>query len=183
MARVKVIRSRGTVERFSDASALLNAPGDYVYVVRGVPRSIVMQCPDGCGEVITVNLDRRTGPAWRLFKQGDRVTIYPSVWKETGCKAHFIVWNNRLLWCDLYERANWENESLVAAVRRALPRAGSSPVHFEEVALQLEAVPWEALWACQTLERRGEAISSARGTKFAASSGRQTSPTSIDVLV
>lgn len=182
MARVKAIQLRGTVERFSEASALLKAPGDYVFVVRGVLRSIVMQCPDGCGEVITVNLDRRTGPAWRLFKQGDRLTIYPSVWKETGCQAHFIVWNNRLLWCDVYEQADWGNESLVTAVRRALPRAGASPVHFEEVALQLKAVPWEVLWACQALERRGEAVSSARGTKFAASGELQTSTTSIDEL-
>lgn len=182
MPRVNILQLRGTGERFSEASALLKAPGDYAFITRGVPRSIIMQCPDGCGEVITVNLDRRSGPAWRAFRQANLLTIYPSIWKETGCKAHFIVWNNRLLWCDQYETTDWDNETLIATVHRVLPGVGLPHVHFEEVALQLEAVPWEVLWACQALEHRGKAVSSARGTKFA-TAGNRTTSTNFDVKV
>jgi hypothetical protein len=72
------------MERYSEAVTKLHSPGDYVLVVRGLPRTIVMVCPDGCGENITINLDRRTGKAWRKFEAGGKLTIYPSVWRDTA---------------------------------------------------------------------------------------------------
>lgn len=54
---------RGQVEYRDEATSLVTEPGDLVLVVRGRPRSVVIGCPDGCGEVLTVNLD----PCQRLW--------------------------------------------------------------------------------------------------------------------
>lgn len=183
MSRVKSIRRRGTVERFSETGPLLKSPGDYVLIVRGVPRSIVMQCPDNCGEVITINLDRRSGPAWRIFESQRSLTIYPSVSRPTGCKAHFIVWNNRVVWCDGNDTLEWDDLSLVARVRAALPAIGYPHKHFEEIASELGAIPWEVLWACRHLERAGAAGSSARGAKFGAATHASKAGDGIDFKV
>jgi len=125
--------------------------------VRGVPRGLVMQCPDGCGEVLTVNLDPRTDKAWRLYRYRDQVTLYPSVWRHDGCKAHFIVWRNIVLWCDSHDGVKWEDVALVAAVRSELGRVPQRFRHFDEIAARLSAVPWEVSWACDQLVREGAA--------------------------
>jgi hypothetical protein len=181
--RAKKIIHRGVVQRYAEAVGELKAPGDAVIVTRGVPRSIVMQCPDGCGEVVTVNLDRRTGPAWRFFERRDRLTIYPSVWRDSGCRAHFIVWNNAILWCDGYDAdaPKWDDRELAAAVERILPPPGKPHRHFEEIASQLDAIPWEVLWACRSLERAGVAESSERGTRFGLLPPQSVSTSRIDI--
>lgn len=93
------VRKCGTTEYRDAANALLEWPGDAVLVERGVPRSFVMRCPDGCGETLTINLDRRTGKAWRLRVNKDStVSLYPSVWKADGCRSHFVVRNSRIIW-------------------------------------------------------------------------------------
>lgn len=182
MARVKTIVSRGTVERYADAVTLLKAPGDYVFVVRGVPRSIIMKCPDDCGEVLTINLDQRAGPAWRTYRRSGLLTVYPSVWRESGCRAHFIIWRDHLLWCDWYETAESTDEKLLESLKLILPPVGKEHAHYEDFALQLDAVPWDVLWACRKLERAGIAVSSERGSKFGAR-GPRPAPTSIDIKV
>ena len=172
MPKARTIRSCGITQRYSEAMGLLRAPGDYVTVVRGVPRSIVMQCPDGCGELLTVNLDRRSGPAWRSYERNGKLTVYPSVWRETGCKAHFVIWRDHLLWFDGYDTRSGADPGLVEAVQRALPGPGAAHRHYEEIADELSEIPWEVLWVCQTLTREGRAVSSERATKF----GRATKP-------
>ena len=92
---------KGIVNKYAGAIAQLNKPGDCTIVIRGVPRTVVMMCPDGCGETIAVNLDGRVGKAWRKYEHNEKLTIYPSVWRDTGCRAHFIVWNDQILWCDV----------------------------------------------------------------------------------
>jgi hypothetical protein len=98
-APAKRIRDRGKVESRHDADALLERPGDVVMVDRGRPRSLVLSCPDGCGSVLTINLEPRSGKAWRLYRQGDSISLFPSVWRDNGCRAHFVLWHDRLLWC------------------------------------------------------------------------------------
>jgi hypothetical protein len=183
VSRVKTIARHGVVERYSEAVANLKAPGDTVVVTRGVPRSVVMQCPDGCGEVVTLNLDRRTGPAWRIFERNSRLTIFPSVWRDSGCRAHFIVWNNEILWCDRDDVAAWNDRELLAAVQKALPPPTHAHRHFEEIATALDSVPWEVLWACRSLERAGVAKSSERGTKFGRTDVRSSPTHRIDVKI
>jgi hypothetical protein len=63
---VTTISLKGVAERQPEAAKLIAKAGDVALVERGVLRSLVICCPDGCGEVITVNLDSRSGPAWRI---------------------------------------------------------------------------------------------------------------------
>lgn len=95
------IRQRGTTEYRDEANVLLEKPGDAVLVERGVPRSLVMRCPDGCGETLTINLDRRAGKAWRMHAEKNAtLSLYPSVWKADGCRSHFVVRQSRIIWCE-----------------------------------------------------------------------------------
>ena len=163
MAKAVKVCSKGEVERFSEAIAKLSEPGDYATVVRGVPRSIVMRCPDGCGETITVNLDRRAGPAWRKYVRADLMTIYPSVWRESGCEAHFIVWNNKIVWCGPREEpASFAiDDQLLDQVLSILPTVGG--VHYEDVAETAGLIPWDVHWVCRHLVSVGAAVQATKG--------------------
>jgi hypothetical protein len=166
MPRAKNIRLKGVVERHADAVALTVEPGDVAIVSRNGLRSLAIQCPDGCGDVLSVNLDARTGPAWRLFRKEGTLTLYPSVWKKSGCEAHFIVWKDDLIWCDVYEMGSWHDDRTKKRIWEVLPKAGSEHRHFEAIAAELDLIPWEAYWACRLLESDGVAVSSQRGTYF-----------------
>lgn len=164
MPRSSTIAKQGVTERFSDAIAKLRRPGDYVTVIRGVPRSIIMSCPDGCGETLTVNLDRRAGPAWRTYERGGKLTIYPSVWRETGCKAHFIVWKDRIIWCGPAERVEARQSDNELNERVYAQLSTQNFVHFEQIAEQLDSIPWEVYWSCHDLMRSGKAAEGKVGT-------------------
>ncbi len=70
-------------------------------VERGRPRSVVLQCPCGCGELLVLNVDRAAGSAWRLRRREGRITLMPSVWRTSGCRSHFILWENRVWLCSV----------------------------------------------------------------------------------
>jgi len=174
MSRVKSLEIRGQAERHSDAMALVPKAGDAAMVVRERLRSIAIRCPDGCGEVISVNLDPRSGPAWKMYQQDGALTIYPSVWKESGCRAHFIVWRNRLLWCDTYDSPHWKDDNVKQRVQRQLPASGTAHAHFEELAAKLGLIPWEVLWACHSLVSEKIAVASEKATRFGLASPTKT---------
>lgn len=88
----------------SEARAMITGfPSRIAIIERGRPRSVLFQCPCGCGDVVVVNLDRSVDRAWRLRIRSGRVTLMPSVWRTTGCRSHFVLWNNRIWWCKLGE--------------------------------------------------------------------------------
>ena len=157
MARAVKINYLGVVARYSEAMGKLRKPGDCVSVVRGTPRAIVMSCPDGCGETLTINLDRRIGPAWRKYEKNDHLTVYPSVWRESGCRAHFIIWRNSILWCGPSEDyvGTHTEEHLLPLVLAKL--STTTYRHYEVIADALEINPWEVFWACKDLVRAGKA--------------------------
>ena len=62
----RMVRLVGDAEYRDQAEATLKAPGDASMVFRARPRSIVMACPDGCGETLVINLDSRADKAWRF---------------------------------------------------------------------------------------------------------------------
>jgi hypothetical protein len=157
VTKVNRVISKGVAQRFGEAISRLQNPGDYVVVIRGVPRTIVMACPEGCGETLTVNLDRRSGPAWRKYERKGALTIFPSVWRESGCRAHFIVHNDHILWCDSYGYSEGSiDEASVAEVFKKLPQ--DSFISYELLAEDLQAIPWEVLWICRRLVRQGRAL-------------------------
>ena len=134
---------------------MLVEPGSTVLVHRGVARSIAMQCPDGCGEQLTINLDNRAGPAWRHYLRGDELSIYPSVWREGGCKSHFIVWQSRIYWCD-WDDLDVPSDDTIQSIKAALSRTLRSYI---AIADELQLVPWAVLSACHHLCQLREAES------------------------
>ncbi len=143
---------KAEVKERHEANPLLRAPGDVALVHRGVLRSLVLACPDGCGELLTINLDARTGKAWRVYGTPEEFSLFPSVWRETGCKSHFILWRSRIYWCDWDDKLETPIEEVVQLVHRCLSHELSSYV---DIADSLEVVPWAVLSACHRLVKEG----------------------------
>lgn len=145
-----------------DASAYLKQPGDAVIVVRQVPRWLIMACPCGCGSELPINLDRRTGPAWRLYESQNGTSVYPSVWRDTDCESHFIIWRGKILlfgprgddwWLDEEELGETK---LLGLVFETLSVREQS---IEEISDQIAgSVPWDVLQCCRKLCRKWKAI-------------------------
>lgn len=139
---------KGEVVHRHEADELLSHPGAAALVRRGVLRSIVIACPDGCGEQLTINLDSRAGPAWRYYGSGSETSLFPSVWRDSGCRSHFIVWRSRIYWCDWSEELEVPLADVVERVRGAL---GTRLESYASIADRLELVPWAVLSACHRL--------------------------------
>lgn len=61
--------------------------------------SVGFKCPCGCGSVVELLLFEEAKPHWRCsFDDNNIPTIYPSVWLDTGCKAHFWIKSGRIYW-------------------------------------------------------------------------------------
>jgi hypothetical protein len=156
MSRANHFTLIGEVAYRHEADERLRGPGTAVLVNRGVPRSLVISCPDGCGDTLTINLDGRSGPAWRFYSNRKGPSLFPSVWRDNGCRSHFIIWQSRIYWCD------WKDDVLVGSdsiledqVSKALePKF----VSYVSIADQLGEVPWAVLVACNQLVSTGQAI-------------------------
>lgn len=59
-----------------------------------------MMCPCGCKQVINLNLLQKVRPRWSVKEHKDgTVTLTPSVWRQNGCRSHFILRQGRIQWC------------------------------------------------------------------------------------
>lgn len=135
-----------------EADALLNNESAVV-VRRGRPRSLVLKCPDGCGDTLTINLDDRAGKAWRLYAPSNGVfSLYPSVWRDDGCRAHFIIWNSTIYLLDrndspaLPRATNTEHKILNALSDR--------PLSLDDLLSAIGGNPWEVRIACDALQHQ-----------------------------
>jgi hypothetical protein len=162
MTGARLLRFQGTVSTRGEASAHLKSPGDAVLIERGRPRLLLLSCPCGCGEHFPINLDSRAGPAWRLYgNRNTGLSLYPSVWRESGCGSHFVIWRDKIFLFGPYEedldtspQAD-ETAQLIDVVHERLPNA--QLILFSEVAEALDAIPWDVLSACRRLVRLGRA--------------------------
>ncbi|WP_366925249.1 MULTISPECIES: DUF6527 family protein [Sphingomonadales] len=160
-----VVSSRAAVDLH------LASPGDAVLILRGEPRWLLIQCPCGCGEEIPINLDSRAGKAWRIYGISNRqLTLFPSVWRDTGCRSHFIVWRDKVMWC-----GGWRSQgsvaptvpdfaTLVQEVEASWPHEGWTS--FVTIADALGQIPYDVQEACHHLTREGfliEGIGDLRG--------------------
>ena len=130
------------------AGALLNSAGDAVLIQRGTPRWLVLRCPCGCGEDIPVNLDARAGKAWRLYRgRLTGLSLFPSVWRDSGCQSHFIVWRDSILMIGTgYGQTASPRDSLdLATLSRKVLDAWPHDrlVSYVEVADVLQEIPWD----------------------------------------
>ena len=152
--KVGAVKLRGIVESQGDVKSLLHKTGDMVLVKRGRPRSVSMLCPCGCGDQIIVNLDNRIGPAWILYNKLNKYSLYPSVWRESGCESHFILWDNKVLWFDY--GSWWDDQEDLELDEKVfdffkMKRA----LHYMDIADRMEKIPWEILCSCRRLAKRG----------------------------
>jgi hypothetical protein len=155
-------RLLGEAEYRDEGDALLQVPGDAVLIRRGALRSLLMRCPDGCGETLVVNLDPRSGKAWWFDIRRGEPTLFPSVWREGGCGSHFIVWRGTILWCDRFEEGNAEPPYDADLERRVLAVLQKDRLRSaKDVAAEIDEIPWEVMRAGRALVRRGFAISGA----------------------
>lgn len=162
MKSEKKVRLRAVVSSRTEASNYLKSAGDAVLVNRGLPRLLLLACPCGCGEQLPINLDHRAGPAWRLYRgRNDALTLYPSVWRESGCESHFIIWRDQIfLFDDAEDNLDDSSQSDEAlpnheAVLERIPNTGM--ISFFDIAEGLGAVPWDVLRLCRQLVRSGRA--------------------------
>ena len=155
----KRIRFCGTVSTRSEAAGMLAAAGDAVLIERGRPRLLLLSCPCGCGEEFPINLDPRAGPAWVLYGRSNALSLFPSVWRESGCRSHYVIWRGRIL---LFRRYDDDFDAVpetegefpsVDAVLAQLPLGTEVP--FAEVAKTLNAIPWDILRICRQLVQKG----------------------------
>jgi hypothetical protein len=146
---------RGTAARYSEAAALLQEPGDCAIVERGgTRRQIVIACPDGCGEKLSINLDPRSGPAWRLYERRRQWSLFPSIDKTSGCRSHFILWGGHITWCD-FEGGGAEPEWPSTIADRVLEfLRAAQPASYVAIAEELDEIPWDVLAACHHLVRQ-----------------------------
>lgn len=157
MKKANRIRDRGSVEFRHEADAKLERPGDFVLVLRGVLRSIVLRCPDDCGDILTINLDSRAAKAWRFYRKHNQVSLFPSVWRDTGCRSHFIVWHHVIQWCDW----GYDNDEILIddeenIRRKILEQSNDQWQHFSDIAEVIDAIPWDVNRSCGALSNLGQ---------------------------
>lgn len=164
---VSKIRNLGVVQTQQEGAKKLVFAGDVVRVRRGGrDRWLMIKCPSGCGDTISLNLDSRTGHAWHLYERKGKLTLYPSVWRDIGCRSHFILWANTVDWVwniDDQELAaidaNSERirkrvtSSLDKRILKLLSKVQPDYLSYTEIADRLKRIPWEVLYACHRLER------------------------------
>lgn len=151
---------KGIVPSHQEAVALVANPGDVAIVKRDILRSVVMRCPDGCGDAITLNLDPRTDKAWRVYKSKKGLTLFPSVWRDTGCQSHFVLWNDLISWVDIFETEEeddtQEKQQIEERVWNLLKP--DSFTDFVQIADALQEIPWAVLDVCRHLVKEKRAV-------------------------
>jgi len=72
----------------------------YIIGVSGNEWLAKMVCPCGCGKTLFVNLLQDEFPNWKwCINANSTVTLSPSVWRQVGCKSHFILRDGLIQWC------------------------------------------------------------------------------------
>lgn len=150
------VRLVGTFERRSQVGDLLRGTGDVALIVRGRPRLLVVRCPCGCGEEYAINLDPDAGKAWRLYVRDDKVTLFPSVWRDSGCEAHYILWNSSAYVITGHDHRFEDDDQLLIEPEQVLEQVGTTWVYFVDLADKLGIIPWDILDTCRALVRLGK---------------------------
>jgi len=76
--------------------------GDDLVLARedGEDWAIAFLCPCGCKDRLELALIPEVKPHWTLELDREKhPTLHPSVWRKTGCHAHFWVRNGLIFWC------------------------------------------------------------------------------------
>jgi hypothetical protein len=76
-------------------------PGTAYLIGEGEHRwAVALRCPCGCRETIQLNLVPEMRPRWTARVEDDRtLSLSPSVWRQVGCRSHFVMNRGRVAWC------------------------------------------------------------------------------------
>jgi hypothetical protein len=89
---------------FKPLTVYLCGEGEYMWAA-------AMICPCGCKDVINLNLLKTVRPRWSVKEHPDRtITLTPSVWRQKGCRSHFLLRRGRIDWCHEYYVEDHEAE-------------------------------------------------------------------------
>lgn len=76
---------------------------------KGYCKWAYLNCPCGCNEILNLSLMKSHDPHWTIkIDSLARPTLYPSIWKNDGCKSHFWIKNGKISWCE-----DWEDFSII----------------------------------------------------------------------
>jgi hypothetical protein len=174
------IRRFPNATNIASAVAVLTNAGDLTIVARdGVDRWLAMRCPDGCGELIKVNLDPRSGPAWRVYTDDQQLSLYPSISRDSGCNSHFVIWRN-YIWsygadsAYLRESSSELRSKLKRLSKRILEVLTAEPTDYYLLAERLSANPWDVQVACERLAKinRVRILETDDGTRVVETKGK-----------
>jgi len=71
----------------------------------------LFKCPCGCGEVISLSLQKVHPKNWIVKKsRAGRPILYPSVWQNIGCYSHFWINDGKVYWCSSTGTSPWPKE-------------------------------------------------------------------------
>ena len=93
------------LERVETRPKDVDIPSKTVVVVghKELPKWALMRCPCGCGEILILSLMKRFRNYWQYETDTwGRITLTPSVWKNDGCRSHFILKKGKVVWCKNY---------------------------------------------------------------------------------
>ena len=112
------------VSRQAEAVKEIQRPGTIVLIgSEAITKRVQFLCPCGCADAVSLNLLQEIGPAWRIaIDEKDRVSISPSIRRQSGCRSHFVLFHGiaRLLSRGHY---HWDVRS--KGRRQAAPRSPS----------------------------------------------------------
>lgn len=85
-----------TVENQEQAASAARDGETLALIANGKkPKWLIFCCPSGCGELLRINLSPVIHPCWRLrISKTGKLSIYPSVDRNSGCGAHFFLTAN-----------------------------------------------------------------------------------------
>jgi len=62
---------------------------------------VCLNCPDNCGEIILLSLNKSRRPSWSIsIDRIGRPSLSPSIRKLDGCKSHFWLRDGFVDWCN-----------------------------------------------------------------------------------
>lgn len=62
--------------------------------------SVGFLCPCGCGDTLELMLLPNVKPHWTLtLDDNSTPTLFPSIWRKSGCGSHFWLKNGIIYWC------------------------------------------------------------------------------------
>lgn len=92
-------RTKYLAVEVEDVPDILRSGRVYLVGAAGAPWSAALLCPCGCGEIVHLSLIKDDVPSWSSsISASGKVTLWPSINRVRGCRAHFFVRRGCVQW-------------------------------------------------------------------------------------